>query len=231
MNNWLEKILYAFLPGICIVCESPSNRALDLCANCEQDLPWLNNHCAFCSLPLPEGNTICGKCLLNKPPFTCCYSAFVYEYPIDRLILEFKENRKLVIGRILATLLTESFPEEFTPPDLLIPIPLHKSSLRRRGFNQSVEIAEVLSDTWSVPIDTRNCRRTLKTREQKSLHVDERIKNMRGAFSIDEPYDGQRIAIVDDVVTTGVTVSEFAKLIMTNGAGSAEVICLARTPA
>lgn len=231
MNPWLKKILYAFLPGTCILCESPSHRALDLCARCESELPWLHNQCTLCGIPLPIGNTICGKCLLYKPPFNRCYSAFIYEYPIDRLILEFKENHRLVIGKILAKLLVESFPEEFTPPDLLIPVPLHKSSLRRRGFNQSIEIAEVLSDTWSIPIDSRNCRRILRTAEQKSLHTQDRIRNVRGAFTIDRPYNGQRIAIVDDVVTTGATVSELARLIMSEGAGAIEVICLARTPA
>ena len=231
MNPWIKKFLYAFLPGTCILCESPSHRTLDLCTSCELELPWLNNQCLLCGIPLPEGNAICGKCLLIKPAFTRCYSAFIYEYPIDRLILEFKTNHKLAIGKILATLLAESFPEGFTPPDLLIPIPLHKSSYRKRGFNQSIEIAEVLSDTWSIPIDTRNCRRITRTLEQKSLHADDRIRNMRGAFTIDESYNGQRIAIVDDVVTTGATVSEFARLIMSEGAGSAEVICLARTPA
>ncbi|MFP6807035.1 MAG: ComF family protein [Pseudomonadales bacterium] len=231
MNSWVEHILFTLLPGSCVLCDAPRKHKLDLCFDCEQELPWLTNHCFNCAIPLPDGNMICGKCLTEHPPYSHCYSAFVYEYPIDKLILEFKENRKLVIGRVLASLLLRSFPGSYLPPDLLLPVPLHKSSLRRRGFNQSTEIAEVLSDAWSVPIDTRNCRRQKKTSAQKSLHIEDRIKNISGAFAIDKHYRGKRIAIIDDVVTTGATVRELANLLLDNGADSVEVICIARTPA
>ncbi|MCZ6504194.1 MAG: ComF family protein [Gammaproteobacteria bacterium] len=226
----MDDLIFAILPGTCIICEASTHRKLDLCVKCELELPWLNNACLHCSIPLPDGNNVCGQCLFNKPPFTRCYSGFVYKYPIDRLILDFKENQKLLIGKLLATLLLKSFPENFTPPDLLVPIPLHKSALKKRGFNQSLEIAEVLSGNWSVPMDTRNCRRIVETTQQKSLHQKDRANNIRGAFAIEKSYQGERIAIIDDVVTTGATVTEFARLILANGAASTEVICIARTP-
>ncbi len=227
----LRQFLYAFLPGACILCDAPGQKDIDLCPDCNADLPRIKNCCSHCAIPLPEGDSICGKCLTQSPPFDHCHAAFIYEFPVDRLILDFKENRKLVTGKILAVLLARSFARDFTPPDLLLPVPLHKSSLRERGFNQSIEIADVLADHWSIPVDTRNCRRTHRTADQKSLHLEDRIKNMRGAFTIDKTYTGQRIAIVDDIVTTGSTVSALARLLLENGAGSVEVICLARTPA
>ena len=230
MTPWLNNLLFAIFPGTCVVCDASTHRKLDLCADCEQELPWLSHACSSCGIPLPEGNTVCGRCLFKPPPFTRCYSSFVYKYPIDRLILDFKENQKLFIGNLLTALLIKSFPVNFTPPDLLVPIPLHKSALKRRGFNQSREIAKILSDNWSIPMDSRNCTRTVKTIPPKSLHLTDRADNTRGAFAIDKPDQGERIAIIDDVVTTGATVAEFTRLILGNGAGSAEVICIARTP-
>ena len=230
MIPWLNNFLFAILPGTCIVCDASTYRRMDLCIDCELELPWLKNACLSCSIPLPDGNSVCGRCFFDKPPFTRCHSSFVYTYPIDRLILDFKEHRKLYIGNLLATLLLKTFPENFTPPDLLVPVPLHKSAQKRRGFNQSLEIANVLSDKWSVPVDARNCKRIVKTTTQKSLHPKDRAKNIQGAFAIKNPYQGERIAIVDDVVTTGATVTEFARLIMDNGAASTDIICIARTP-
>jgi ComF family protein len=230
MIPWLDKVLYSILPGTCVLCDASTHRQLDLCIDCEADLPWLKNACVVCSIPLPDGNEICGRCLFNKPAFARCHSGFVYQYPIDRLILDFKENQKLLLGKLLARLLLGSFPEEFMPPDLLVPVPLHKSAYWKRGFNQSLEIAEVLSSAWSVPLDAGSCRRIVSTRQQKSLRLKDRARNIRGAFTIRKVYQGERIAIVDDVVTTGATVSELAVQLMSSGAGSAEVICIARTP-
>ena len=230
MTRWLNEFSYVLLPGTCILCEAGTHRKLDLCADCESELPWLRHACLLCSIPLPDGDTICGRCLTKKPPFACCYSSFLYSYPIDRMIIEFKENRKLHIGHLLGNLLADSFPKHFTLPDLLIPIPLHKTSLKQRGFNQSLEIAEVLSNRWSVPVDSRNCSRVVKTNEQKSLSLKDRTRNVKDAFAISRAYQGERITIVDDVITTGATAKELARLLMSNGAGSTEVISIARTP-
>ncbi|MBQ73984.1 MAG: phosphoribosyltransferase [Gammaproteobacteria bacterium] len=230
MTTWLDNFLFAVLPGTCILCDAYTRRNLDLCLACEADLPWLNHACLICSIPLPEDDAICGKCLVKRPPFTRCHSVFVYRFPVDRLILNFKEKQNLVIGKILATLLVNSLPRGFSAPDLLVPVPLHKSTLRKRGFNQSAEIARVLSDFWSIPLDTQNCSRVINTRSQKSLSLNDRVANIRGAFDISRNYQGERIAIVDDVVTSGATVAELARLIASKGAGSTEVISIARTP-
>ncbi len=230
MIPWLENILFSILPGYCILCGAPSARHLDLCMPCEKDLPWLGDTCRYCAIPLSNGNSVCGECMMNPPALKHCHCAFSYEYPVDRMIIDFKANRKIITGRLLATLLLKSFPGEYTPPDLLVPVPLHKSTLKERGFNQSLEIAEVLSDHWSVPLDSTNCRRIRKTADQKSLHRSAREKNIRGAFALDAHYHGERIAIIDDVVTTGATLREFARLVLESGAGSTEAICIARTP-
>ncbi len=230
MQPWLESLVHIFLPGICLLCSAPTHRPRDLCQACELDLPWLTSVCQRCSLPLPEGApSLCGKCLRNPPPYRRCYCTFTYQYPIDRLILEFKENRKLLIGKLLATLMIDSLPLDHAVPDLIIPVPLHKAALRQRGFNQSMEIAEVLSDQWRVPIDNRGCRRILRTQAQKSLPLKQRQQNVRGAFSADRSYRGLRVAIVDDVITTGSTVNELARLITERGAAAIHVFCIART--
>ena len=116
------------------------------------------------------------------------------------------------------------------PPDLLIPVPLHDNRLRQRGFNQSLEIARVLSDRLGIKLDSRVCRRIRDTPAQKKLTASQRYANLKDAFILDRPLAGKRIGIVDDVVTTGSTVRAMSSLILAAGACQVEIIALARTP-
>ena len=230
MTPFLNGTLYTILPGVCLLCDAKTNRHLDLCIDCENDLPWLEDVCSICSHPVPRGESICGKCLLNKPTYSRCHSAFVYQYPVDRLILNFKRQQNLIAGHLLANLLGSSLSSCHSPPDLLIPMPLHKRAQKARGFNQSAELAKVLSDKLKTPLELKQCRRIIDTREQKSLSVSDRVRNVKGAFSLRSGFSGEKVGIVDDVVTTGATINELARVILANGAGSVEVYCLARTP-
>lgn len=230
MSPSLNDILYALLPGTCLLCDAKTNRTMDLCIDCENELPWLDNVCSICSHPLPQGEFVCGKCVVATPLYSRCHSAFIYQYPVDKLILNFKQHRNLLTGNLLATLLVNSLSPSHRPPDLLIPMPLHKRALKARGFNQSAEIARVLSKRLKIPMELKLCSRVIDTVEQKSLSVADRIRNIKGAFSLEQGLSGERVGIVDDVVTTGASVNELTRIIMANGARSVEVYCLARTP-
>jgi ComF family protein len=226
----INDFLFALLPGICQLCDAKTHRQLDLCIACENDLPWLGQACSICSQPLPHGASTCGKCLTNRPIYSHCHSAFEYQYPVDKLILNFKSHRKLMAGNLLSNLLAKTFSPDHTPPDILVPMPLHQRALKARGFNQSTEIAKVLSKCLKIPMEHGWCQRVVDTQEQKSLSLVERAKNVKDAFSISSDLSGKSIGIVDDVVTTGASVNELSKVMKANGAGSVEVYCLARTP-
>jgi ComF family protein len=175
----------------------------------------------------------CGQCLQHRPDYNYCISAFEYRYPIDRMILNFKSKGQLIIGKVLANLLANTISnrlENNLKPDLMVPIPLHRSQLRSRGFNQSREIADVISRRLGIPVNNQLCRRTKKTSAQKSLSATERKANLRGAFAVVGPVLGKHIAIVDDVMTTGTTVESLAGLLYTLGAAEVQIWVIARTP-
>ena len=230
MLHFLNNILYTLLPGTCLLCDAKTFRMLDLCVDCETVLPWPENVCSICSYPLPIGEIICGKCVVIRPAYSRCHAAFIYQYPIDKLILNFKNHHDLLTGCLLTNLLANSLPSDHVLPDLLIPMPLHNRAQKARGFNQSAEISRVLSRKWNIAVNHNRCSRTVDTAEQKSLTAIDRAKNVKGVFSITERFNGEHVGIVDDVVTTGASVTELTKLFMANGAGSVNVYCLARTP-
>lgn len=113
-------------------------------------------------------------------------------------------------------------------PDLIIPIPLHTSRLRQRGFNQALEIARPISKKLNIPIDTQGICRTKATVAQSSLPAKLRRQNIRQAFTSNRRFDGLKIALLDDVVTTGHTVEECSQLLKQQGAQEIDIWCVAR---
>ncbi len=253
MKNWWQQWSYAVIPATCILCESPAHRGLDLCDACEDELPRIRHRCAICSLPLPLPATICGRCMLSPPAYQTSFAAFEYRRPVDQLIRQFKDAHQIVTGRVLARVMANAYIETIPRqrwPHRLIPVPLHPRRQQERGFNQSLEIAQVLAALLGgIPIDTRSLRRPIDTPLQKTLSARARQRNLRDVFRLDprsplatvstgtkgvsnDATGSQpvRIAIVDDVVTTGATVSAVAELLRHHGVGHIEVISLARTP-
>jgi len=231
MDRWLTPLLYRLVPGTCILCEAPSGRHIDLCVDCEHDLPQIVNPCPGCGLPMPPGARRCGQCMATPPPFDRCFAPFSYAWPVDRLIGQFKNRHRLAVGRVLARVMSQAYCEAADRlPDLLLPVPLHPRRLRERGHNQAAEIALVLAGYTGSPVDEDLCRRIRNAPAQKTLNAGRRRQNLRQAFALRRELDGERIGIVDDVVTTGATVGEIARLLLAAGAGGVEVIALARTP-
>jgi len=234
---------FRLFPGRCILCQARSHRAVDLCSACEADLPRVHTPCQQCGLDLraraPGLNRYCAPCLVNPPPFDRSFSAFNYAPPIRQLITEFKQHRQLVIGEVLCQLLAGGYQQQLlaraqqthSRPDLLLPMPLHPSRLKSRGFNQADLIAQVVSRQTGIPTDSRRCRRVKQTDDQKGLTAADRRANINGAFAVDTPLHGEYIVIVDDIMTTTATVSELTRSLRRAGAGTIEILTLARTPA
>ncbi len=113
-------------------------------------------------------------------------------------------------------------------PELIIPVPLHHARYRSRGFNQAIEISRPLSATLKIPMDNHAVKRIINTSSQSELHAKERHKNIRGAFQVKKAINAKHIAIIDDVITTGSTVTELAKVLKRAGVKRVDVWSFAR---
>lgn len=208
----------------CLLCAGVSDGDI-VCSACANDLPLLPKPgCPCCALPMPSGE-ICGRCLKKPPHFDAVQAVFAYDFPLDKLIQSFKYSHRLALGayfgRQLSTL-------ERVEADLIIPLPLHAERLRERGFNQALELARPLSRAWGIPIDATSCSRTRNTTAQALLPWRQRVKNIRGAFHCSTDLTGQRIVLIDDVMTSGASLNECARTLKLHGALEVTALIVAR---
>lgn len=230
-DNWLNFAQYVFYPPICLLCGQRKLAQHDLCPGCERDLPWNHHACARCAAPLPreaESQT-CGQCLRHPPLWDDAASPLHYAWPLDQLIQHFKFSADLATGRLLGDLLANFLAADPDPrPDCLIPVPLHPARLRERGFNQALELARPVSRRLKIPLMPRLCRRIRHTEVQSTLDARSRRRNLKGAFGVSADVAGRDVAILDDVVTTGATVSALTAVLREAGADRIRVWSLAR---
>jgi ComF family protein len=203
-----------------------------VCAACEKSLPWNTSACRGCAIPLTSGhqeNNVCGACLTQAPPQDRSWAAFRYEAPVSRQIVGLKFHGDLMPSHVLGCLMAARLATRPEPlPELLIPVPLHRARLQRRGYNQAQEIARVLSRRLGMKLRPDAARRLKPTREQTELHAADRRRNVRGVFAVSPDVAGRRIALLDDVITTGATVAELARTARKAGAAHIEVWAAAR---
>jgi ComF family protein len=204
------------------------------CRACLESLPWHSTQsCPQCGLN-SDGN-ICGSCLNNPPDFDATKAVFLYAYPIDAMMLRYKYGNSLNLGDTFAEFLAEKVNVEdcLNSIDLIIPMPMHPQRLKERGFNQAIEIAKVLCKKSKEKLDYKSAIRQTLTPPQASLPLKERVKNIKGAFKVNadklDKIQGKRIAIIDDVMTTGASLNELAKTLKKAGAGHVECWVIART--
>jgi ComF family protein len=211
----------------CILCLSPATGPVDLCRACIDLLPEQGPACERCASPLPVGQR-CGACVTRPPPFSRARVPFLYAYPLDALIKAAKFSNRLDylshLGRIMADRLRDAVP----PPECLVPVPLHWRRLVTRGYNQALELARPLGRELGVPLETGVCRRSRYTEPQTGLSARDRARNVRSAFRVARALPYRHVALVDDVLTTGSTARELARVLLSTGAASVEVWALAR---
>lgn len=220
-------------PAVCCLCDSPGGRdlrgkALDLCTICRERLPISPNACARCALPLATAVTACA-CSHEPPAFAAAFAPFLYAYPVEQLIRGLKFRGERVYGRLLGQLLAAECVRRLrAPPQVFVPIPLHPARYRARGFNQAHEIAKFTARTLALPIEPDALVRTRDTREQSGLPFGARRRNVRGAFRVGRLPRLARVALVDDVLTTGSTACEAARALRTAGIVHVEIWAAAR---
>ncbi len=204
----------------CVLCGSWTHQPVSMCLPCQGDIAAIENACKGCGLPLEEASDACGQCLLSPMVVDYTYALSQYQTPIDHLITRLKFNNQLSHAAILGFLLAnyvETKVDKNELPDVILPVPLHNNRLRKRGFNQSLEIARPVSKRMGIPIDYKFARRIKATKAQMDLNIDERKKNIKGCFEVNSALNYQHVVLVDDVVTTGSTTNELARMLKNSG--------------
>ena len=223
------------LPPHCLLCGSDGGTARDLCPPCAADLERNRIACPRCALPLQTAAPLCGECLQREPPFDAAFAPFLYGHPLDLLVGKLKFGRSLAAGRVLAELWFDAVVAAAPArPDLLVPVPLHASRLRERGYNQALELARPLARALRIALDEKVLSRVKATAAQSNLDAKTRRQNLRGAFrfnaaALPEPMLAH-VALVDDVMTTGTTLRECARVLKRAGVARVDVWALARAP-
>jgi ComF family protein len=225
-------------PTLCEVCRRWSRDAL--CADCGARFAPTVPRCLGCGLRLGSAGGRCGTCLRDPPPYERTVVAFDYAFPWDRLIVAFKFEGRVELAGMLAARLAQAIGREQAerpapPVDVVVPVPLSATRLRERGFNQSWELARRLARTFGIAAQAHGLLRALDTAHQAQLSRAERERNLRAAFTVAPAqrtrWAGRRLALVDDVMTTGATAREAAAALRRAGAATVELWVLARTPA
>ena len=215
-------------PTVCALCGGHGQRGRELCQGCEGDLPLIEAGCLQCGVPLPMQG-LCGHCQRRPPAFARAVAAFNYLPPVDALIKRLKFKGDLHLAELIGVLMADRLGAPGIPlPDVLVPVPLHSRRLRERGFNQALELARPIARRLGVPLDWRHVIRSRATDPQSDLPAKLRSRNVKGAFSVAAGFTAQRVAIVDDVMTTGHTVNELALTLRRHGVMHVSVWVCAR---
>ena len=231
--HFIEKLI---LPYYCVMCLEISNQRRDLCRQCQKELPTSPHTCQQCGIAFPSTHHPyrCGQCILHPPHFENTVVGFNYHTPIDRWLKQFKFHKKGLYARILTEIygeklarMLEEHPEN--EPQVIVPMPLHWRRLTQRGFNQAYIIAQQLSQQLHIPIlKQTTVTRTKYTHAQSSLNLQSRQRNVCGAFSAQNFYGIDHVAIIDDIITTGNTVNALSQELKLHGVRRVSIWALAR---
>ena len=220
----------------CFLCGMTARRPL--CESCIAACPVLPaSLCPRCALPSALNSStcssLCGRCLHTPPPFDATVAAFAYGAPLSQALQAFKYRAALGLAGFLGGALAAAVDADpdAGAVDLIVPMPLARPRLAARGFNQALELARPLAKRRGVRIDTQLVQRIRDTAPQAALPWNERVRNIHAAFSCPNPMGlaGRRIAVVDDVMTTGATLVELAKTLKAAGAAHVSNWVVART--
>jgi len=228
-HSLISGFLNTLYPSRCPACENPSDsfRTSPICSSCWSKIKkFAGPSCALCGLPFAsEYATVCGQCTAKRPPFSRVFFYGIYEGVLAEAINQLKFHDLRRLSKPLGTLLLDC---ELPVIDGILPVPLFIKGLRKRGFNQSLLMARVLSKNMQVPLFMDVLFKKKETLPQIGLSKKERLANLKKAFEVKGDIKGLRLLLVDDVMTTGATVTECSKVLMNAGAQEVIVLTLAR---
>ena len=237
MSGWLRTEVHGFFdllfPPACPFCQKTLAQITQspFCHRCTRDIrPLPPGRCPRCALPFAasDGSShLCGACSRALSPFLSVHSAGLYEGGLREVVHRFKFEQGHYLDRALALLMYRAL-DPAVNPDIIVPVPLHNLSLRRRTYNQSLLLARELAGRLNRPMVSRLLERVRDTPQQQGLRAIERTRNLRGAFLCRSQLNGERILLVDDVMTTGTTAAACSRALLEAGAAEVRVVVAGR---
>ncbi|HEV6964776.1 ComF family protein [Roseateles sp.] len=233
----VEKVLLR-CAGQCAVCRAWSHQTV--CEDCLQRYARPVPRCWTCAARLPltlmgRPHPQCGRCLIEAPPLDRTVAALDYRFPWDGLLQHFKYHQALELRESLLERLNCALTAaEVDAPDWLLPVPLSAERLRERGYNQAHELAKALARRRGLRCEPGLLLRVRHNERQAGLKLDARAANVRGVFAVDPLHAAQlrgtSVALLDDVMTSGATLFEIARVLLQAGVMSVQAWVIARTP-
>lgn len=224
LKQVLDAALDFIFPINCLNCGS---EGAFICHNCFSQLPWLHPPCClYCAQP--SSPTPCRWCRISPLGLEGSTAPFVMEGPIKEAVLQLKYHQVRGLTAVLAGLMENAWRSKGLSVGLVLPVPLHPRRLRQRGYNQSELLAKALGKGLGLPCDPSLLVRTRDTPPQVGLGRDDRVLNVQNSFHSSEAVSGKSVLIVDDVATTGSTLSACADALRKSGVTSVHALVLAR---
>ncbi len=233
----LNKILRLLFPDKCISCDEilGEENEFYLCDECRKRAEFLfeANKCKVCSALILEGEELCLDCKTHKRNFVKNISCAVYSGSIQEAILHFKFHNRPESYRAFAEMILFALRKEDLPEiDVLAAVPVHKNRLKKREYNQSDLIAKFLSDRLKIPYADTELIKIKDAPPQSTVKkAKDRFKNIEGAFKVTEKsaFSGKNVLLIDDIFTTGATISEVTKMLLKSGATKVYTVTIAKT--
>jgi ComF family protein len=228
LQNMASAVLGLLLPATCAVCRQIGDL---LCSECRLMLPRIQTAlCSRCGRVLPNKTPYCSRCARHPLLLQQVLAPFFYKEPLSGIIHQLKYTGLFALAEPLGDLMAEAWPEAANHIDVIVPIPLHEQRQKMRGYNQAALLAHCLGQQWQLPVDETGLRRGRYTQPQVGLSLAERQRNVAGAFVIEtDIFAGKRVLLVDDVYTTGSTLSAAAKTLLEARVTSVWGYCAARS--
>jgi ComF family protein len=231
-RSLISRFFNILYPARCPLCGNLSDvfTHSPICGSCwSKTQRYTGPSCRVCAIPFAsEHARVCGQCLKKPPPFSRVITYGLYEGVLREAINQFKfcglRRMSKPLGRLLLGF-------DIPAVDGIVPVPLTVGRLRERGFNQSLLLAEIISKKIRAPLLMDILVKNKETPPQIGLTAKERLLNLRNAFAVKGNVKGLRLLLVDDVMTTGATITECSKQLMKSDAGEVIVVTLARAGA
>ena len=222
-----------FFPPACPLCGKtlPAGWREPFCSSCQTGfIPLPKARCPICALPFAGKQNsahLCGRCSKKPPPFTQVAAVGLYEQSLRQAVHLLKFNQRIGLDRPLARLLAAQLDPDFSA-DLIIPVPLYPSRLRQRSYNQAQLLARELAALLDRPLASRLLVKVRETEAQQQLSARQRETNLQQAFQLSKPLTGEKLLLVDDVMTTGATLAACSRVLLAGGAAEVRAVVVGR---
>ena len=233
LGKYVKSVLDAIFPEklTCLVCGDELDENIEgLCKTCYEKLPFIDGKtCLKCGQPLENLAKYCNRCQNEEIFYKKAAAVFEYDDVLKNLMFRFKNDNQRYLGRFLAKMLAQKYAQLNFDADAVIYVPLHKKRLKKRGFNQAELLCKNFCKITNMPMIRGNLVKIKDTGEQKFLSKNERVKNLEKSFfvSFRSEIKGKNVLLIDDVMTTGATSNECARVLSGANAKNVYVLCIA----